>query len=265
MIIYFSGTGNSGLVARELHRRLFPGCKSDEGLYRLWGDRLLHPSRQLLEARQGETVVWVFPVYSWGVPPVVLRFIDKVRFKMAETARHYMVCTCGDDVGRADDMWRKHLGRRGWTPAGAFSVIMPNTYVCMKGFDVDPRDVEAGKLAAMPARLDEVAVAIRKGFAGSDVIRGRWAWFKTNLVYTLFRAFKMSPVPFHADSAKCTGCGLCARQCPMMNIRLENRLPKWGPACTMCLGCYHRCPSHAVSYGKETEGKGQYKAPVDDL
>ncbi|MFH8141913.1 MAG: EFR1 family ferrodoxin [Muribaculaceae bacterium] len=263
MIIYFTGTGNSRLVAERLHECYHPDDKQRNKLYCLEGDRLLHPGRQLLETADGSLVIWVFPVYSWGVPPVVLRFIDKVRFKGAEKARHYMVCTCGDDVGRTDDQWRHHIGRRGWTPRGAFSVTMPNTYVCMKGFDVDSPDIEAGKLVAMPGRVEEIRRAIDRGFSDSDLIRGSWAWWKTNLVYGLFRAFKMSPLPFRADPERCTSCGLCARQCPMLNIKLKDRRPQWGPACAMCLRCYHHCPVKAIAYGKETDGKGQYKLPAD--
>lgn len=263
MIIYFTGTGNSRLVAEKLHQHYFPEDREGKKLYSLDGDRLLHPGRQLLECADNQLVIWVFPVYSWGVPPVVLRFIDKVRFKGAERARHYMVCTCGDDVGRTDDQWRHHLGRRGWTPRGAFSVTMPNTYVCMKGFDVDTPDIEAGKLAAMPGRIEEICRAIDRGFADSDLIRGSWAWWKTNLVYGLFRAFKMSPFPFRADPDRCTSCGLCARDCPMLNIKMKDRHPEWGPACAMCLRCYHHCPVNAIAYGKETAGKGQYRPPLD--
>ncbi|MDE5979985.1 MAG: EFR1 family ferrodoxin [Muribaculaceae bacterium] len=263
MVIYFTGTGNSRIVAEKIHGRYFPDDAGKQKLYALDGDRLLHPGRQLLECADNQLVIWVFPVYSWGVPPVVLRFIDKVRFKGAERARHYMVCTCGDDVGRTDDQWRHHLGRRGWTPRGAFSVAMPNTYVCMKGFDVDSPDIEAGKLAALPGRMEEIFSAIDRGFADSDLVRGSWAWWKTNLIYGLFRAFKMSPFPFRADPDRCTSCGLCARSCPMLNIKMKDRHPQWGPACAMCLRCYHYCPVNAISYGKEPQGKGQYRAPSD--
>jgi NAD-dependent dihydropyrimidine dehydrogenase PreA subunit len=289
MIIYFSGTGNSKLVAERLHQHFYPNDKRQSHLYELFGDRLLHPNKQLINleamleaetAAQKEAefafaegaiaktavgkamVVWVFPIYSWGVPPIVLRFIDKVKLKGGDEARHYMVCTCGDDIGRADDQWRQHLSQRGWTPRGAFSVIMPNTYVCMKGFDVDSKELEAEKLAAMPARVDEIAAAIERGYADSDVTRGSWAWLKTNVVYGWFRAFQMSPMPFQADAQKCSSCGLCARSCPLMNIQLKDGRPQWGPSCTMCLRCYHRCPTKAIAYGKQTAEKGQYRSPA---
>lgn len=271
MIIYFSGTGNSRYVAQELHKRMDAG-----ELYELTGQRLLKPQAELLEAKENELIIWVFPTYCWSVPPVVVRFIDKVRFKGAELARHYMVCTCGDDMGRADDRWRHHIGRRGWTPRGAFSVTAPNNYVCMKGFDLDSAEVEQQKLSAIPARLDEIVAKINRKFADGDLTRGAVPWLKTNVAYYWFMANKMSPLPFRADPERCTSCGLCARSCPLENITMElprirkgeeqsrdeKRMPHWGPVCAMCLRCYHLCPSRAIDYGKFTLGKGQYRCPV---
>lgn len=169
-----------------------------------------------------------------------------------------MVCTCGDDIGRADDRWRKLIGRRGWSPRGAFSVIMPNTYVCMKGFDVDSPGLGASKLAAMPARVAGIIGAMKRGFSGSDVTRGSYSWLKTAVVYPFFKYTCMSPRPFGASDA-CISCGLCSRECPMENITMKNGRPVWGDRCALCLRCYHRCPVSAIAYGKETDGKGHYR------
>lgn len=286
MIIYFSGTGNSAMVARQLRQQLSGPADTPETadaarLYELSADRLLYPHRQMLTARPGEPVVWVFPIYAWAPPYMVLRFIRKVKFLHGEDARHFMVCTCGDDIGRADDRWREAIGRRQWTPLGAFSVQMPNTYVAMKGFDTDPADLAAAKLAAMPARVAAIADAIRRNYSRSDVVRGSWAWLKTNVAYPWFRAFKMNPARFTVDATRCTRCGLCARSCPMMNITLATpssapaagvwgggfpaavtKTPQWGPACTLCLRCYHSCPVHAIDWGAATAAKGQWRLEV---
>lgn len=256
MILCFSGTGNSRLVARQLQGHL--GGEVVE----LSGQRLLQPWTEVLEVPAGEPVVWVCPVYSWGLPPVVAKFIRRSKIKGAHEARHFLVCTCGDDVGCADNRWRKLVGRRGWSPRGAFSVMMPNTYVCMTGFDTDSPGVAAEKIAAMPGRVEEIVKKIRGDFAESDVVRGRYAWLKTWVVYPLFRVTCMSPGPFRATEA-CTACGLCARSCPMDNISMADGCPVWGRDCAMCLRCYHQCPAHAIAYGKETAGKGQYVAPKE--
>lgn len=253
MIIVFSGTGNSLLVAAELRRHLGGETVTLEG------ELLAAPAGRVLQVPEGEDVVWVFPVYSWGVPPAVARFIRRCKIKCSHGTRHFMVCTCGDDTGYTDHQWRKLTGRRDWNPRGAFSVTMPNTYVLMKGFDVDSPEVAAAKLEAMPARVGEVAAAIRRGFAESDMTRGSMGWLKSAVVYPLFRRFCMSPKPFHATDA-CTACGLCRRECPLGNIVADgDGKPRWGNRCALCLRCYHICPARAVAYGKETEGKGQKK------
>lgn len=251
MIIVFSGTGNSLLAAAGLQRHLGGDIVSLEG------ELLVSPAGRVLEVPQGEDVVWVFPVYSWGVPPVVGAFIRLCKIKCQPATRHYMVCTCGDDTGYTDSQWSKLIGRRGWNPRGAFSVQMPNTYVLMKGFEVDSPETAAAKLASMPARLEEIAAGIKRGFAGSDMVRGSMAWLKTSVVNPLFRLFCMSSKPFHATDA-CTECGLCARGCPMGNITLKDGgKPCWGNTCALCLRCYHVCPAHAVAYGTATVEKGQ--------
>lgn len=251
MIFCFSGTGNSMLVARELASR------TGHDIAMLEKKLLLRPQGQLFELSEGEDAIWVFPIYSWGVPPVVRRFIRKVKIKAPASAKHWMVATCGDDIGRADDQWRQEVGRRGWTPRGAFSVQMPNTYVCMKGFEVDSEEVARQKVDAMPRRIEEIVGEMRRGFSESDVVRGDYAWVKTAAVYPLFRAFCMSPGAFRSDPEKCSGCGLCARECPLDNIEIKDGGPKWGPACALCLRCFHVCPSRAIDYGKASEGKAQ--------
>lgn len=219
-------------------------------------DLLLKASDTTIEVPDGEPVIWVMPVYSWGIPPAVEKFIRNIRFKGAHHTPHFLVLTCGDDIGYADNRWRKLIGRRGWNPRGSFSVIMPNTYVCMKGYTTDSPDIEASKMAAMPERVAAIAGAITRGFSGDDVIRGEWAWWKTALVLPLFNLFCTSPRPFHTTGG-CTSCGTCARECPLGNLKMEHGQPVWGNNCALCLRCYHVCPANAIQYGKETAGKRQ--------
>ncbi len=246
MIIWFSGTGNSRLAAQSLGRELGEQCVKMADY---------DPRESAGESR----VIWVFPIYSWGVPPVVRRFIAKA--EMPAGATHHMVCTCGDDTGLADGMWRRDLGRRGWETGGAWSVIMPNTYVTMRGFDVDSREVAEAKLGAMCGRIRAIAEAIASGSRETDLTRGAMAWLKTRVIYPWFIRHAMSPRPFKALKG-CIGCGRCVVSCPTGNIKLDSaKRPVWGDDCAFCLGCYHVCPRHAVAYGNKTRGKGQYMAP----
>ena len=261
MILYFSGTGNSRYVARTLAAIFSEECHPIEPSMRGGSLQLPATDRHL---------IWVFPVYSWGVPPYVrsvMRSID------ISTAVHpvpmHAVMTCGDDCGRADRMWRRDAQSRGWTTGAVCTIQMPNNYVAMKGFDVDPKDIETRKLAAAPARIAAVAELISKSDKNrmeiTDVVAGSFAWLKTAVVYPWFIRNAMSPRRFHSTDS-CTGCGLCARTCPLGNIAMQQtHRPAWGTDCAGCLACYHICPTHSVAYARATLHKGQYFLPQSFL
>ena len=252
MILYFSGTGNSRYVASELARLL-----GEPGPLAIADTDPSGISSGL------SRIIWVFPVYSWGVPPVVVRFMRQVC--LDRPVPNWMVCTCGDDVGLTPRQWAALVRSMGGLPRGSFSVEMPNTYVTLPGFDVDSVEVADRKLRQAPDRIGAVASAIIADRADIDVVRGGFPWIKSRIIYPWFIRHAMSPKPFASTDA-CIGCGRCQRECPTHNIRLNAaRRPEWGSDCAFCLRCYHTCPRHAVSYGRATLKKGQYLCPLQKV
>ncbi len=247
MVIYFSGTGNSEYVARRLAH-----LSDDKAVSLNEFDR----KENLIV---GSRIIWVFPIYSWGLPCVVESFIRRVAIK--ENIPHYMVCTCGDDIGNAHRQWRKLMQMKGWNDVAAYSVIMPNTYTLMTGFDVDSNEVVSRKLNDAPERIEYIVGRIKQEVKEDDVKRGAWAWVKSAIIYPYFKRYCMSPRPFHYTE-KCVGCGLCGKECPMGNIKMIDGKPSWDDNCAMCLRCYHVCPHRSVQYGKKTMGKGRYLCPL---
>lgn len=244
MIICFSGTGNSLHVAEKLQDIL-----SDE-ILNISSDKLL------ADVSDGR-VIWVFPIHGWGMPKAVERAIKTATLNSADTCIHYMVCTCGDDIGMADKLWKKLLDERGWQPGGAFSVQMPNTYICLPGFDVDSPQLEADKLEKMPERVVKIASIIQENREVTDVVRGACAWAKSYVLRPPFMKYYTSPKLFTTDGG-CVGCGKCSKECPMGAITMEDKKPVWNDKCTMCLRCYHTCHYHAIDYCHATAKKGQY-------
>ena len=250
MIFYFSGVGNSYWVAARLAMKL------GDSLYNIadweW--------ENICHLKEEERLGFVFPVYGWAPPDVVLQFISILHLSQIPQEL-YFVCTCGDDICKTSHIFESVVKRRrGWHCCAGYSVTMPNTYVCLPGFDVDSDEVEKKKLQNAEVRVEEIASRIKSGFRGSDCHEGNLPWLKTYVLGAFFRRFLMSP-RFFSSTEDCISCGRCVKVCPMHNIRLVNKKPVWGNHCAMCLACYHHCPRHAITYRNRTKGKGQYLPP----
>lgn len=255
MIYFFSGTGNSRFAASYLSKALVES------------KRFIPDTNPIEEMAEGESIGFVFPVYSWGVPPLVLDFIDRLpeSFWMEVKVRQipvWIVMTCGDEVAKAPEMISSRIKSRGVEVESVWSVIMPNNYVLLPGFDVDSKEVERRKLKEAPGRLEEIVRGLRQHRHTIDVVRGSMPSLRS-LVYPLFKRWGISTEKWRSTDA-CVGCGICARKCPLNNIAMDkDRIPMWGDNCCSCVACYHSCPRHAVAYGNATAKKGQYYLPEE--
>lgn len=253
MIIYFSASGNSKAVADRLGKLL------DERVMNLV-DTV--PSELEME---GESLGFVFPIYSWGTPPIVSTFISNLNSGMVDALAGrpiWMVCTCGDDVAMAPEMFKRALKDVGLRLSGGWSIQMPNTYVLLPGFSTDPHDLENKKLREAYVALDIIADKIRNKEWEESYVRGSLPRIKSGIVFPLFKRWGVFPSRWHATEA-CIGCARCESVCPTDNISMVNTAdgfrPRWGKDCISCLACYHVCPCNAVQYGSVTKGKGQYR------
>lgn len=245
MIAYFSGTGNSRFVASKLAEKLDAQV-----------NKILDSS-----FNKGEVEGLVFPIYSWGIPPVILQFVSEKSDALA--ANVWVVCTCGDETGNAPKQLKKALEKVGKRMVAFWSVQMPNDYVLLPGFTVDSQEVEEKKLQLAPARIDAIAELIRKQDWRFDYVSGSMPAVRS-LVWPLFKRWGINPKLWRFTDA-CIGCGKCAQVCPVSNIQMVDgesdtkKHPHWGDNCLSCTACFHVCPTNAVQYGKITDKKKQYQ------
>lgn len=253
MIFWFSGTGNSEWVARMIAKML-PD------------DRLVNMAEAVCQGdfsyhlAEGETLGFCFPTHAWNLPLVVDDFFSHLQLTGGEQAYTYYICTCGDDCGRQHHRLKLTLQRHGLHLDMGMEIPMPNTYVCLPGFDTDSDDLMREKCRKATERVAFSVQLIRERRTDEyHLIRSSWARTKTYLLGKAFRRWLMNPQDFHTTDA-CNGCGLCMKSCPLHNITLlpGERRPQWKNHCTLCLSCYHRCPQQAIRFGKYTEKKGQY-------
>lgn len=253
MIYYFSGTRNSRYAAMRLG-----GLIGEEVRF--------IPSRdaytEKIDVTKDKSIGFVFPVYAWGVPPIVMDFIGRLPEKIVEDIKGHGIpvwclATCGDETGMAVEMLRKGLEKRGIILSGAWSLIMPNVYVLLPGFGTDSKDVETRKLSEAVGRIEHIADCVNSGKFEDDVHLGPWPRLKTSVVYPLFKKWGVNTKKWHYTES-CIGCGKCANTCPVGNITMTAGRPRWGTDCTSCCACYHVCPTRGAQYGTVTKNAGQY-------
>lgn len=220
------------------------------------------PYTQCFDPNKEKSIGFVFPVYAWGVPPIVLDFIEKLQestvVSMVDNSAYiWCVATCGDETGMAVEMLKKALHKRGLRLSATWSIIMPNVYVLLPGFGTDPKELEQKKLKDAIGRIALIGENIISKKEENDVHLGSLPRLKTSLVYPLFKKWGVDTKKWHYTDA-CIGCGKCAKTCPVGNIAMQDGHPLWGSDCTSCCACYHVCPTHSAQYGNITKKMGQY-------
>lgn len=247
MIYCFTGTGNSGYVARRIAERI------DSGI--TWVYECIRDDVPFGPA-EGETLVFVTPTHAWRIPRTVEKWISESSELKGNKA--YFVMTCGSDIGNADKFCAELCERVGMEYMGVGGIEMPENYVAM--FPV-PDEAEAKDIvrAAIPA-MDAFAEYILSGKIFPKKWKGPLASFKSGITNDFFYKFCVKADKFRVLDT-CVGCGKCATVCITHNIKLVDGRPQWGNDCIHCMRCICDCGKQAIEYGRASVGKPRYHCP----
>lgn len=244
MILYFTGTGNSRYAAQIIEK--------------VTGDKLVSINEFLKNNMKGnlrseKLFVFVVPTYAWKIPRIVEDFIREVEF--SGTNKVYFVMTCGVDAGDSINHIKKLCDEKNFNLKGYAEIKMPENYIAM--FDV-PKKEECDKVLE---KADEVLFYIADKIKNNEKFEEKSVTIldklKSGIVNSLFYTFCVSSKGFYAED-KCIGCGKCVTLCPLNNIQLRNKKPKWGSDCTHCMACICACPVEAIEYKNKTKDKHRY-------
>ncbi|MFA6350108.1 MAG: EFR1 family ferrodoxin, partial [Candidatus Omnitrophota bacterium] len=141
-LFYFSGTGNSLQVARDLAKEL--GNTETVPIARVIGSNF---------DSSVDRIGLVFPVYMFGMPLIVRRFIEKIN---ADKAKYiFAVVTCGGKAGNTLKQVDQLLKKRGSSLAAGFIVCMPGNYTPLYG--ALPVNKQNKLFAKEQSRIKEIA------------------------------------------------------------------------------------------------------------
>ena len=276
-IYYFSGTGNSLIVARDLAQKLNGGLVS---IPSLMDDKKITTGADVIGI--------VFPIYYLGtvnIPLVVQRFIMKL--EGISTKYIFAVCTYGGGSGSTLTMLDRLIRARGGRLSSGFGVQMPQN-AFRKPFENKTKLYNNWKEKKLPFIYEHV--------------KAKDEWFDTDglfiglVVSTIERMMKVDflnrssrksmkkTARLHEDSdftldeiihcmdrsysvdENCTGCSTCSKVCQVRNIEMVDNKPVWQHHCENCLACIKWCPQSAIhGYGELPRGYHHPDASISDM
>lgn len=252
-IYYFSGSGNSFAVARDLAQKT--GCK-------------LIPIASVIMQEHISTDATVlgivFPIHNviaTGLPLIVRRFVSKL--EKLDSKYIFAVCTCGGGSGAALANLQQCIHAQGGKLTAGYTIKMP--YNC-------PPFTKPAKQPLLIARCKEQLEGISEtvNVQGKSPIKRVSPLLKL-MTYPLQLLLKpaifgnlkrvahtseqeLDKIVSLLDSdfsvnESCNGCGICVWICPVDNLELEEDRPRWLHHCECCLACFEWCPQQAIQGG----------------
>jgi len=246
-IYYFSSTGNSLVVARDIASGL--------------GNAEMIPITKAFKSDfewPFDVIGVVYPVYAFGLPLIVADFLKQMKVK--PQAYIFSVATFGGLCGRPHAQAKGILESRGLSLSAGFSMLMPGNYTPLYG--AIKKEKQEAMLNKEKLRINTITATVKDKKRG--VIEER-PFLRNFIFYKIIYAGMIKQIPLSGKNFwttdACTKCGLCAKICPVDNIKLVDNGPVWLRHCQHCMACLQWCPAEAIQYDKSTLGKKRYHHP----
>lgn len=244
-IFYFSGTGNSLFVAKELSERI-PNAK-------------ITPMVACVEKNacvsNADSIGIVFPVHALTIPILVNNFLESLLIDNASYI--FSAATRQGTVFRGFRKIERILKKKGKYLDAEFVVNMygndaRHEFAVPEKADLDR--IERETLQVIETISSAVSRRMRcKGTDSSVTIPTADSKLKAWLIETVVillmdNAERFGGVNYFYHDGDCTGCGICERVCLSRKIRMERGEPIWNKRrlCYMCFACLNFCPKESV-------------------
>lgn len=247
-IYYFSATGNSLQVARDIAKGL-QGAKVVRITDNMQDDIVF----------EADCIGIVFPVYAYGPPVIVKRFIGRI--SMRNSGKYvFIVGTCRSRAGGALVAAANMLRKRKLHVNAGFVVYMPGNYIHL--FSADTAEEQKAKFDAWDKQKSEVLDIVQRS-QDNDYrkLSIKKRVIDSGILYPLAaKVFRIWDSTFRVDE-NCNGCGVCERVCPVTNIVMTDGKPTWQHRCEQCLACINLCPKSVIQCSKATQKRIRYIHP----
>lgn len=255
ILFYFSGTGNTQLIAQQIQYSL-QEKKHDVELISIEDYDAIQKTNF-----NNKVIGFGFPVYKFSYPDLFNPIFEIMNTKCSENPI-FLFCTyarfpanCFYDFSKQLTKKFRLIGKQAFkAPSNGISARLPNTdfqYQSVMFFE----DQINQKIDLFTNTLIENLI---KNESFNIHIHPQ---LFNKLQKKLVKQIEQTKYPLlQIDEHRCIHCGICANDCPQYNLIIKKRNVQIIDTkdCLHCLRCMHHCPQNAISFGKLTRGENRY-------
>jgi len=250
-ILYFSGTGNSLQVAKDISNELekVELC----GLTWLADEEEIKVKSRILGI--------VFPVYYARLPLIVEELVRKL--ELSKDTYVFAVATHGGGPAEVLVKLNNILQNGGRILNSGFLLHMPANNIFAYNPSFENRKNKIFEREKRKVKEISDIIRERKDYKCElsklmiDIVIDR---ILIKVTDKIMENFHIRDEKFWIN-AKCNSCRLCERICPVNNIEFNSNKPVWKHKCEQCTACIQYCPKEAIQWGNKTIKRNRYRNP----
>lgn len=234
-LAYFSGTGGTEAIVRFVEEQLIKvGVKVtsvDIPFCTTQGNKI-----------ESDLLIIFSPVYAFRLASIVELWTKNLQ-ETQNTSAAVISVSGGGEIS-PNTACRAHckrlLMKKGYRLIYEKMLVMPSNFAIQADHQLNLRLIHA-----MPQKAKQIVTEILSGELSLTKPR-LWDRFFSFIGQAEHFGARFFGFSLHASKA-CTQCGLCAKKCPVKNIKIQDGAPSFGFHCIWCMKCVYRCPIHAIS------------------
>ena len=255
IILYFSGTGNTELIAKEIHRRLV--CKGHVV------DVVNIEDKERLKNLSFENKILGigYPIYKYSYPSILSELFLFLK-NIGNPQSYFQFASYARFTGYALTDFSKRMNKIGYRLIAESCFKAPSCGIEARkdesGFDWKSVMFFENDIHT---KLDEFVDEILLGQVKGKKSEATCQLPVNRIVKSVVKDVERTNYPkLQIDKEKCMVCGLCVKKCPDHNLVKDKDhieiLDQY--ECLHCLRCINHCPANAIIFGKLTIGNNQY-------
>lgn len=242
-LLYFSGTGNTYYVAKKISDMLNKrNCFTE-----------IHSIEEKLPMIADSFDILILGCPKYYEYPVVefIKYIEDHLPINHKKIPAMMFCTQVAYLETNFNEIEKILKKKNYKLIVTKSFPIANNMVIFDSFPLTAPEKVNENLIKLEGEIKYLLTCLMTGKESKEktkVLFNQATYVSGYLFTKLFAWFGVK----YSTSNSCNGCGLCAKKCPVGNIKMHHKTPQFNKNCIFCMRCINGCPNNAIQYNHKT-------------